>query len=362
MTADFSFLWNDDELDIKSEDALVEGGGDFSNAHTGPWVCERLYSAWLDEGVMPEDYEVKVDGIQTFSGSGSFVYWRNSEEAEVAGKDLGLRFPPRSVWRWEMQTSDRLENDAARDMTEVFGHTIGYDVQCTSLRSNKHRHNFHMIALPSAIQAIGILAGVVKEKVFDYSTLESLIPDEVSDELQAELIGMGAEYSESKLWKARADIWAALGESDPSKYTVEGPAVAKNSKGEYNTNSKILSQCLKLAYDKSKPYARVIRVNDPRSDALNSRGIRLKTFVVDQMFRTKEDALSQLGLEDESESTAIPAKWKETGATYADWMTYVKDVTKDIKGPPPMVRKALEAKAEQLEEYGCTVEDVMKAM
>ena len=363
MPADFSFLWSDDELEIKADDGIVEGGGDFSDTHSGPWVCERMFSAWLYDGILPEDYEVKVDGIQTFSVKGSFVYWRDEEEALQAGKDLSLKYPPLMVWRWEMETPNRLENmSQERDMTEVFGDVLGYDVQITSLRSNKHRHNFHMIALPLAVQALAMLAGAIKEPIYNYTELVEKIKDDGGEEQQTPLIGMGSEYAESELWRARADIWAALGESDPSKYTVDNAKKRDKSKGEFDTEAALLKQCLKIYLDPSKPIASLVRINDPRADAYNASGVRLKTFAVVKMYRSTEDAVADLDIEVLEDTSDIPEEWKKTGATQAEWLDFVRDYTKDMKGPPPMIKKQLEEKVEELKGYGCTVEDVLKAM
>jgi hypothetical protein len=360
----FDFLWGNDAILPPSSDIkLPESGG--TQGMAGEWSCQIVYRFWHDMDIADEDMAsangayIGKNGFQT----GAFHYFKTYDSANAVGKLLNKQYGPNTVWRWEIQTANIVNIDD--ELRAKFGETMSYEVSVSSLMSKKNRHELHMIALPSAIQALALMAGMMKEPVFDYESLR-VDPAIVDEAYQEEIIG-SATYENSKLWEMRKLIWAALGESDPKKYTVA-------QGGKFDTLSTTLAQCLNIIYRPTKIWARLTNVPDPRVDALSNREDdagnrkRLTIPVTAQMWKTKEECLADLDItpstgdstttNGKSNGPKVPAVWADYPS---QWKENVQEILAAYSGKPKVVvQKALEGRAEELfTNYGATPEDYL---
>ncbi len=362
----FDFLWGNDAVLPPSEEVkLPESGG--IQGFAGEWNCQIVYRFWHDMDIVDSDMETAgVNGAYIGKNSftsGAFYYFKTYDSANALGKLLNKQYGPNTIWRWEIPTTGIINIDD--EMRAKFNETMSYEVSVSSLMSKKNRHELHMIALPSAIQSLALMAGMMKDPVFDYETLR--VDQEIMDEAyQEETIG-GATYEHAKLWEARTAIWAALGESDPKKYTVA-------QGGKFDTLSTTLAQCLNIIYRPTKIWARLTNVPDPRIDALSNKEDdhgnrkRLTIPVVAQMWRSKEDCLADLDIAPSHGTNAttsngtsgpkIPAMWADFPN---DWKDNVREIMNAYTGKPKVViQKALEGRSEELStNYGATPEDYL---
>jgi len=212
-----------------------------------------------------------------------------------------------------------------------------------------------MIALPALVAAMAKLEGFDVPK-FDLDDL--LVRDViVTEELSRKLIGgaldgngkfVAPQYEESRLWKQRAELWKALGEDDPSRYTVD--ALKKNgSPADSNVQSKKLKRIMELhAYPWQQPlWARLEMVADPRIGAVTSGGKNLSVPAIVEVFAGREEAekvakaeAERFGKSDgESVATvnmpAIPKGWDEDS-----WLKVVTEVLEPFRFIPKMKAKA----------------------
>jgi hypothetical protein len=281
-------------------------------------------------------------------------------------KIVGRQFGPNTTWRWEIPTSEILNIDDER--RAKFGDVLTYEVNVTSMMAKKNRHELHMIALPSAVQSIALLGGFIKQPVFDYETLR-VDPKIIDYNYQMETIGNDAIYEDTVLWRARKDLWAALGESDPKKYTV-----AQGSK-KFDTLSIVLGRCLNIIYRPTTLVARLVNVPDPRVDAVGKKEDEegnkkhLSLPVIAQAWKSKDECMAELditpkaatpvnGADGHVNGLTIPAMW----AGYpGDWKNTVREILSAYAGKPkPMIQKALEGRQDELlTNYGASPADFL---
>lgn len=358
----FEFLWGDQATLPPTQDVkLPESGGTLGFA--GQWQCQIVYRFWHDTEIVEEDMTSIGDayiGKNSFT-TGAFYYFKTYDAANSVSKTIGKQYGPNTVWRWEIPTANILNIDD--EMRGKFGETMSYEVTVSSLMSKKNRHELHMIALPSAIQSLALMVGMIKEPLFDYESLR-VDPNMVDEAYQDEVIGNGT-YEASKLWRARVAIWKALGEDDAKKYTVA-------QGGKFDTLSTTLAQCLNIIYRPTKIWARLTNVPDPRVDALSSREDedgnrkRLAIPIIAEMWKTKEECLVDLDIAPKGDADSstnssgpkVPSMWADYPA---DWKNTVREILADYEGKPkPVIQKALEVRAEELStNYGATPEDFM---
>lgn len=356
----FDFLWRDADKALPAM-KLPEGGG--IQGFAGQWTCSIVYRFWTPE--KPEDYEVTPDFKRT-NENGSFCYFLDYEVAKAAGDKMRQQYPPNTVWRWEIPTSNIL-NIMDDENRAKFGDVMSQEVTISSLMSKKSRHELHMITLPSAVQAMAIVAGFIDHKIFDYESLR-VDPDVIDDAYRQMIIGGESSYEQSKLWQARVQLWAALGETNPKTYTL--------NQGKFDAQAGYLRACLGIIYRKTELWARVTSVPDPRVDAKTRAGKHLQLPVVAQIWKDKADLMRDLELE---EHAIMPTNGHTNGHTNGNgklklpevwaneidsWKGYVREITAPYKGKPDAVVKAAlrERDAEFQQTYMATAEDFIAWM
>jgi hypothetical protein len=357
----FAFLWgNDATMPPPEEVKLPESGG--VSGMAGEWSCQIVYRFWHDMEIIESDL-ANVNGAyigKSGGTTGAFHYFKTFNAGKQVTDLLSKQYGPDTVWRWEIQTANIVNFDD--EMKAKFGDTMSYEIKVSSLMSKKNRHELHMIGLPSAIQSLALAVGLMKEKLFDYESLR-VDPTMIDEAYQKELIGLENSYESSRLWKAREAIWAALGETDPKKYTVA-------QGGKFDTLSTTLAQCLNIIYRPTKIWARLSNVPDPRLEAVKSKQEedgshkRLNVPVIAQIWKTKAECFADLDITPKDGATtgkasndlAVPEMWADYPA---EWRNNVKEIMGAYAGKPmPVVQKALEARAEELlTQYGATPTD-----
>lgn len=192
------------------------------------------------------------------------VWFKDYKQAQEAAKADGQKYGPQRVWRVTGMVSDALNIDPDHFQNSP---SIIYSVNLMGPDSAK-RHAYHLMALPSSVWAAAQLAGIDKSDLPENPLSELLGKEVIFDEsLELGMIGIpsakkGEEgyWLDSKLGKFRKDLWGALGESDPLKWSnnpASGEKVVTKAEG--------LAWCLQFAgNDWTKPtWARMVSIPDP---------------------------------------------------------------------------------------------------
>lgn len=270
-------------IDETAESIHVPVGGEFQpTGFIGPWMGTMLWRLYTQA-----EMDQKTDKVFLKSGEGPdfWYYWKDAVAAAEAVKrhsltsNFGGSEPKpqvaNQIWRLEVPVAKILnfrdEETAAKFSKRP---TIFYEVDVAGLRSKK-RANFHMVALPMAVQAAALACGHITERIFSIAELTDQ-GTVFSDEFQAHYIGSPdalkvddpLHYSHSTLWQRRADLWKALGEENPDVFAIDSP-IAKA-----NTQAKALRQCLSIALKpwKGPVLARVVTATDPHMGATYTDG------------------------------------------------------------------------------------------
>lgn len=358
MSGNFDWLWKDDAPVKKTE---LSEGIEFSPGFTGLWRCAPMWRVWDSSGLDIEELGLKADAVQQFS-TGSFYYYTDEhyEHGLKLCQAVGLKFGPKQVWRWEMNVDDAI------GMTDkgklAFGPIMGMDVGISAY-SGRDRAELHMIALPSAVQAVAVAGGAMGQ-AFDYKTLLKDDIEELDDDWQHEMIGDDDTWTESKLWQARKSIWAALGEENPRAYMYN------TGSKKYDTTSQMLGQVLRLLYDSdgTELYARVMRVPHPDVSAVTKEGKRLGVLCIDRVYKNQEEAeiADGFGIEDAVNNAnnnypPLPQQW--VGANPDDWIVWVRDLLAEEKvldKSSKVIENTIRKMDSRLqEEFACTADEVI---
>ena len=332
-----SFEWLEEKMaQVKDEDVEIHvpTGGDFIRGFAGEWVQAMMWKLYTDITVDLKELEIPYDlKIPTRSGGGVFWYWKqragNYEHAVEACQAIDWR-APNNVWRWEMPTTTMINYQGDEDVVEKFGPEISVDVEVTGLLSTR-RTELHLLFLPSLVQELGLLAGILDERIFNYDSL-IVNPEEVSPEycvrMVGEVDGKDTKYTDGELWQARTEIWAAMGEPNPKAFTV-------GLDPKTDTTSKNMIVPLSLM---KKPgvalWARISRVAAPRMPNEKEKAREKNPFpfgmnVVSQIWMTKEDALEDVGVESEAGGHPdLPSQWGDSVSVgdFRKWVVkYIQD-------------------------------------
>lgn len=359
-----SFLWNET---TPAETVKLPEGNIGIQGMVGPWSCSICFRFWHDQSIVKEDLAASNGnylGNKSFP-SGAFYYFKSYDAANSVAKLVGKQFGPNTVWRWEIPTTDIVNID--EEMRSKFGEVLTYEVDVVSLLSKKNRHPLHMVTLPSAVQAVALLGKLIQQPIFDYESLR-IDPKSIDHAYQMETIGNDAIYENTVLWQARKDLWAALGETDPKKYTVA-------QGGKFDTLSIALGRCLNIIYRPTTIWARLVNVPDPRVDATSNKEDEegnkkhLTLPVVAQMWKDKAECLSELDIAPKTTAPTsnanghtnglvIPAMWVDYPA---DWKNTVREILATYAGKPkPVIQKALEGRQDELlTNYGASPADFL---
>lgn len=354
------FLWGDAPA-TNNAIKLPEGGN--SAGFAGLWKCSVVYRFWSAAKI--EEHGHTADSKRT-TNNGAFYYFLNRDKAEAAGKAVGQEYPPNTIWRWEILTNDVL-TEIGKEAEARFGDVISQECNITTPMSKKQRHEYHMIMLPSAIQAIALLGGMINQTIFDYESLR-VNPDMIDEDYQVKVIGKDSDYEKSELWVARTAIWNALGEKNPKAYTI--------GQGKFDVGSEHLEHCLKLVYRPTAIYGRLVSVPDPRADAVyGDEGKRLTVPVVTNLWRDKASLMADLQLEEKAPAAnasnsgngsvakaasgpKLPKAWEQYPD---DWKGIVREIMKPYAGTPkPVLSGKLRERSDELKQtYDATADEFL---
>ncbi len=360
-----------DFVDESQQAVKLSVGGDFeASGFISAWKGEIGYAFWTETdlaalvaaGDAPKPDHGRVMGR-------GFKYFYRSKEANVTASEIcGQKYPGKQTWLF-LSDRDKVLNIGDEEIIARFSDPIWMDLEISTLRSGKDRHQFHMIALPAWVAAIAKLLG------FDnpgFSLHELLTQDVIyTDEFQEQMIGHPDKnnWSESLLWKRRAELWAALGEPDAAKFQPIGMQT------KFDTTSEKLSKCLNAAVKpwKAPIWARLVPVATPVVDGTykNSKddSKRLTIPAITEIFASQAEAQAIATKEIEARKKAsgdgasakpangskqVPTAWAETPN---EWPGYVKELMAPLAGKPrPVVVKYLK---EHESEIGATPEEVL---
>jgi hypothetical protein len=365
---------------LNDDQVKIPVGGDFvPSGFIAPWYAQVVYSFFSEIVLAQVDSEVYTKVMSRKMGNGFRYYFKTQEEAKAACDAAGVSFAPQATWWW-LAEREKVINFSDPAILERFSDPISFELPIATLRSKKHRHELHMIALPSAVAAMAKAYGY-DNAGFDVSELMN--QDAVfTDEFAEKMIGTtSGKYQESLLWKRRADLWKSLGEENPEVYNP----IDAGSK--LDTTSKKLSECLGILSRswKSSVWTRLVQVPDPRVDATygEDEKKRLSIPALYEIFGSEKDAkvaadaelkaraereANKAGAVETKGSDAtnaashmsigngkqLPDAWKELPD---DWNNLLNDLRKEYAGKPrPVVTKALKAREGEL---GATAEEIV---
>lgn len=328
------------------------GGEQFTPAgFIGPLMAAMLYrfDTWVDlKGAdVPQPKYSWKDGNDKYH-----YYYNNSVDVAVAYAAANDGYAPQPYWVFQMKTTEVM-NSTDPSRLEKWGDKITLETAIYTYQSKKHRHEFHLMALPAAVAAAAKAMGYVDEL---FSFAELLDQNAVfNDEFHFKMIGhpdhkVEEIFTETVLGQRRAELWRQLGEENPMAYTVKGDKhVAGNNK---------LRECLSIVHNEwtVPAYARLVSIPDPRADAIHSKKtdengnpLRLLVPVIMELFENKADAQKAADADKErfakkdgattaNGKPALPAEWREAGEDM--WMEAIEP----LRGKPaPVVKKAIAA-------------------
>ncbi len=275
-----------DFLSTNEPTVKIPTGGDWTpSGMIGLWKAQVLFSFYSKT-----DFNMAETTLKPFisrkMGDGYRYYFKTLDAANQMKEALGEEFTPSQTWYWTTPRANVLNVDP--DNLAKFSESISMELKIATLGSKKHRHELHLIALPSAVATAAKLMGY-ECPVMDFKDLVSnqTIFD---DTFALKTAGIGDDknaYLNSSLWAQRASIWEALGEKDAIKYQPKGTGT------KFDTESDKLSQCLKLLTQewKSSIWGRVVQVPDPKVDAVyGDESKRLTIPALTEIFASEKTA------------------------------------------------------------------------
>ena len=386
-------------------EALPEGI-EFSNSgFIGQVIAKKTWKFWSGEDIkfytdqLP--YKEGVDYVVSTIRDDSHFYYFFDEEAGKAAAKVLKRYNPDHTWRFEMPTSS-VKSFRTDTAAEKWGQSISADTQIAPLGSRKHRHEYHMLTLPSLIDAFARRAGMLTESIWHCQEMLDASIENLTDEFEwrmvghpdandqdkermAELLvvvnndlakahavalghnvsdnnlkdyeGVKIHYTYSHLWQRRAQLWKALGEDNAAAYIVAGTSTTEKGK-EFETSATTkLNVLLKVStIEWAQPiWVQMYTVYDPTvGSAYSSKGsmTRPKLPVIGEIFKDEAAAIAATG-NDSTVTVAVqtsnlppyPAAWVGSEADFRQMLA-------DVKAGPnkPMVLVA--------KDFACTVEEI----
>ena len=407
MTEFFNFWEQEEAVHIP-----VEAGERFQpTGFVGPISAKALYQMYCTLDFNDPAFEAPKPFHSRKTTNGYFYYYEAQEDALKAREIAQEKNSPTLVWTFQIETAkvmntlDVKKLQGGEDGARGFGPIISLSAQMTGYRSLLHRHEFHLIALPAAVYAVAKANGW-EVPMMDFSALSGKAiygepePGQfgvyINDQFQKDMIGDPDEekfdvvLKESVLGRQRTALWAALGEDDPLKYTLNETKKVKGEvvPSEYNTQAQKLRACLGIAYNKwTQPiYGRLLMLTDPRVNSMGQGKSQSLPALV-EVFRTEAEAKAAAKVDTDRMAEAqakkndkpearpgqveiplnhppVPAVWAELGEVegLTSWLDMVKSIVADhpeitAAKNRPMLMKALKAVVKP-EEVGGTPEDV----
>lgn len=359
-----------DFLNQNESAVKIPTGGDWTpSGMIGQWKAQVLFSFYSKTDFNMAQTELRPL-ISRKMGDGYRYYFKTSEQANQMKEALGEEFTPAQTWYWSTPRGSVLNVD--QENLNKFSESISMELKIATLGSKKHRHELHLIALPSAVATAAKLMGY-ECPVMDF---RDLISNQTifDDAFALRVAGLGDDkeaFKSSTLWKQREVIWSALGEPDATKYQP----IKTGTK--FDTVSVKLSECLKILAQpwQSSVWGRVVQVPDPKVDAVyGDENKRLTIPALTEIFSdekaARQVASEELKQRDERKSKASASSNGASGvpAAYANdaevWWNYVGEFVgkPEVKGKPrPIVRAYLE-KTVEFGQSGVTVDELTDAV
>jgi hypothetical protein len=348
----FDFLNTEGDEEAEVEVSLPEGAGSFPAFNL---ICKgrmRMgWSFWSRENVTNYP-ELEADGLaeNMYEKRGkpdSWFYFFPYKHAKVASTvadyfdSSSMPCWAKHVWQFTAP-SETIKNYRGDDTpTETFGAFITRDCQVQGWRS-KYRHEFLLMALPAAVDALARFSGLIEDQIFHLRELTDggMRDEDYTLSFQARMIGddqadgddlkifnmilevVGDDYeraydialgsadsvpdsvsayagitrihwSVSRLRRRQVELWAALGENNPDAYIRPGQARSDRGK-KYETTSEALAQCLAITRAEwAKPmWMKVFFAPDPRKEAVYGAGRRLSRPVIAEFYGSEEEAMA----------------------------------------------------------------------
>lgn len=368
------------------------GGVFVSSGLIAPWQAARVWTVGAEmsfddaKARVEADTDLKV-GTPSLSArpAGGWTWFTAIDREDIvtiveALNILGRNDKPQrpgQEWRFEAADADIVSLTKRRVFGDpaVFSCSVGTH-GARKGKPYKTQHEFHLIALPAAVNAAALVYGY-ETPGFDLSELISTdyVP---SDENQARLIGAeGHDYKESVLWQQRAALWRALGEENADVYNPiptneEGnlvPELAGTKEYKLSTASEKLHKCLRIFFAPwtAPIWCRLQLVTDPRVDAYyedkqTGDAKRLNVPAITEIFTGEAEARAaaeadSAGTDEGTEAAptdskpALPPDWV---GFESDWMDVVRGLKEQGK-PMPVVLKTVKP-----EDISATADDVKK--
>jgi len=379
MSEDFfdEFIGSSGEQD--DEASMPEGGSLVQTPFIGPAMAVMRWK--LGSNIDLEDFEGVPEYTKTTFSSGWNQYYFDSKAKADAAQALLEEGYVEQIWLWQMDANLVL-NATSETFAERWGGVVSTECRITSLNSWKRRHEFHMMTLPSFVQAMAQRLGYIGSEVRLFHLDEIMAEDtKFTDEFELGLIGPTGrpdkghanDYQDSILWKRRAELWAALGEENPEAYAQ------MDAQHKFATTSDKLSRILSALRTQvwRKPlWVRLMLIDDPKADAVSGSGRRITRPYIMEIFPTEADAhkaaleeAPDLPKQEEipfdappAEEAAEPADMASEAAAPSDapsvpsaWADYPESWKEELakrkeqfdgKMPPPPVIKQLAAELE----------------
>ena len=368
------------EPEKDAEPTVLPVGGDFVPGYIGQVTARLVYKVFSRIDIQDDEFteDEELEGLEwsRWGREDSWHYYFVEQEqaarfAKFAAEYEGMRRFSGRMWRFEMATESVLNVADMDTLIERRGQTIGGDCRVHAITYKDGRHKFHMMSLPSAIQAAALSHGYIDEPVFD---LMDLVEARVFDDKQtARLIGgefgedgqmVKVDWEDSDLYGRRAELWAALGEENPKAYNHIGAGT------KYDTESDQLNRCLAIVTrDWPGPlWGRLVFVPDPsqaeqyedRDGNTRHRAIPCLVKIFSSEDEAKAAAEAEMSDKGEAKSTEaktakatgdpdapkVPKAWEGFEEGWIDALRGRKDRVEDGKKP---VGKVLGQIVEELE-------------
>ncbi len=254
----------------KEEVQIPTGGEGFPRmGFIGPVDIVTAYRLWTRADVTSEEFKQSIPqpDFRRETSTGSFFnYYGDSDVAKVAAKELVCEIGPQLFWFFKVPTAEILNTANRERLLEGFGASVTCETRIMTYRSKTYRHEFHLITMPA------LVAAVAKAEGYDTPgfPIDELIVNDVivNDAFQETMIGdtSGMNWTDSVLGRRRVELWKALGEDDPAKYTIRPD---DRGKVKFVTEAPKLLNCLQLVHNKlPEPlWGRFILATDPSVDA-----------------------------------------------------------------------------------------------
>lgn len=341
----------------------------------GPWNAYRMRALLtsvdvkLHNSMVAADKKVTCRDIVEVPGSGWWSLYFVDDEAGLARAQhavttLDLKGPadksgnrrpaaPRHVWRFRINREEVISFSSG-ESREKWGDSegiIGLDVlvQGHTRNSWMRRHQYQLIALPSAVAAAARYSGEANA-TYD---LSELLGDDVvvTDEFHHLLCGgqdPSDDWTASILGQRRATLWKLLGEDDVKIFNCAGTGFKKYQA----TEGTVLNECLKVAsFHWPEPiWCKIMQVWNPRPGAVSGQGNRLRVPVIFEFYANGAEAQAALDAERAGFAAAstsgatpmhppLPKDWEQVEDALNEWVSALRSDAR----PPPVVAGPLSA-------------------